>query len=429
MKDFFLKKVIPLVNKFANLKGVVALKDGMTAILSATVVGSIFLLIAEFPYNPIKEILANSGISFYFYQVFNSTFNVLALICVTTISYYYAKNDKVDPIGNIVTSLISFLIVSNQFLVVDNQKIDGVLSLANTLSSRGMVASIIVSLVSSYLYCSLIHKKITIKMPDSVPTGVQNSFAALIPSFLILSFFTIVYAIIHQISNGDLIDLIYRIVQLPLLGITDSLGGVIIVGFTVSLLWWFGIHGNNVVGGVMTGIWLSAVSTNLDIVKAGKALTLANGGHIVTYQFHYLLVTMTGSGITVGIVLTMLFRARSKQYKQIGKLSIIPAIFNINEPIIFGMPVVFNPILFIPFTLVPVISSILSYLAIKWELIPLFGGVNPPWTTPAILSGLISGGPRTAILQLVIILISTAIYYPFVIHLDKQALKKENGEI
>ena len=428
MKEFFMKKVIPLVNKFSNLKGVVALKDGMTAILSATVVGSVFLLIAEFPYTPIKEALANMGISFYLYQVFNSTFNVLALICVATISYYYAKNDKVDPIGNIVTSIMAFLILSDQFVMDGSKKVEGVLSLANILSSRGMIAAIIVSLVSSYIYCLCIHKKITIKMPDSVPMGVQNSFAALIPSFLILTLSMIIYAIIHVVSNGDLIDCVYHLVQVPLMNLTDSLGGVIVIGFTVSLLWWFGIHGNNVVSGVMTGIWLSAVSTNLDIVKAGKALTLANGGHIVTYQFHNLLVTVTGSGITIGMVLTMLFRAKSEQYKQIGRLSIIPAIFNINEPVIFGVPVVYNPILFIPFVLVPVISSVVSYLAIKSGLVPLFGGVNPPWTTPPIISGLISGGPRTALLQVVIIIISVAIYAPFLISLDRQAYKKEQGE-
>ena len=130
MKEFFMKKVIPLVNKFSNLKGVVALKDGMTAILSATVVGSVFLLIAEFPYTPIKEALANMGISFYLYQVFNSTFNVLALICVATISYYHAKNDKVDPIGNIVTSIMAFLILSDQFVIDGGKKVEGVLSLS-----------------------------------------------------------------------------------------------------------------------------------------------------------------------------------------------------------------------------------------------------------------------------------------------------------
>lgn len=429
MKNILMKKVLPLVGKFANLKAIVALKDGMTAILSATVVGSVFLLLAEFPYKPIKDLLFNAGISTYFYQIYNSTFNILALICVVTISYYYAKNEKIDPLGNIVTSVVSFMIVSNQFIFINDQKIDGVLSLSNMLNSRGMIAAILVSLVSSYVYCVFIKNKITIKMPDTVPGGVQNSFSALIPAFVIWSFSAALYALVRYISSGgDLIDLIYKIVQSPLLSLTDSLGGVMIIGFIVSFLWWFGIHGNNVVSGVMTGIWLSATAANLDLVKAGSAVTLENGGHIVTYQFHNLLVTMTGSGITIGIVLAMLFRAKSKQYKEVGKLAIIPAIFNINEPVVFGTPIVFNPILFLPFTLVPTFVSGISYLAIKSGIVPLFGGVNPPWTTPPILSGLISGGPRMALLQLVIILISTLIYYPFIMILDKEAYENENKE-
>lgn len=139
MKNFLFKYCIPLVNKFANLKGVVALKDGMTAILAATVVGSIFLLLAEFPYQPIKIFLADIGVSRYLYQVFNSTFNVLAFLCVGTIAYYYAKNDKVDPVGNVVIAEISFLIVSNQFILFNGEQVNGVLSLSNTLGSRGII--------------------------------------------------------------------------------------------------------------------------------------------------------------------------------------------------------------------------------------------------------------------------------------------------
>lgn len=426
MKNFLFKYCIPLVNKFANLKGVVALKDGMTAILAATVVGSIFLLLAEFPYQPIKIFLADIGVSRYLYQVFNSTFNVLAFLCVGTIAYYYAKNDKVDPVGNVVIAEISFLIVSNQFILFNGEQVNGVLSLSNTLGSRGIISAIIVSLVSSWIYCFFIHKKFTIKMPESVPSGVQNSFAALVPAFFILSFFTIIYALVNVATNGDLVDLVYKLVQIPLSNLTDSLGGVIVVGFIVSLLWWTGIHGNNVVSGVMTSIWIAGVSSNLELVKSGTELTIANGGRIVTSQFHSLLVTMTGSGITIGMVLVMLFRAKSQQYKQVGKLSIIPAIFNINEPVIFGTPIVFNILLFIPFTLVPIMASVVSYLAIKSGIVPLFGGVNPPWTTPPILSGLISGGYRTALLQVVIIIISVVIYYPFVMYLDKKAVEEEN---
>lgn len=428
MKDKIIKFFVPKVIKFANLKGVLALKDGMTSILTATVVGSVFLLLAEFPYEPLKLFFINIGLTPYFMQVYTSTFNLLSLICAFSIAYCFAKNENIEPLGNAITSVISFMIVSNQYILVDDKKINGVISMGNILGSRGIICAIIISLVCSYIYSYCIKNKIIIKMPESVPEGVSNSFSALIPGFIIMTLSVILYGIINVLTNGDLVDLIYKIIQLPLLNITDSFLGVIIISFMIPLLWWFGIHGNNVVGGVMTGIWLSALASNQDILNKGMELTLQNGGRIYTYQFNFILVCMTGSGVTIGMVIAMLLNAKSKQYKEIGKLSIIPAIFNINEPVIFGSPVVFNTTLFIPFVSMPVITAIISYLSIRIGLVPMFAGVNPPWTTPPVLSGLLAGGPRMAILQVVIIIVSTLVYYPFVIMIDKKAYKEENKE-
>lgn len=428
MKDKIIKFFVPKVTKFANLKGVLALKDGMTSILTATVVGSIFLLLAEFPYEPIKVFFVNIGLTPYLMQVYTSTFNLLSLICAFSIAYCYAKNENIDPLGNAITSVISFMIVSNQYILVNGEKVSGVISMENILASRGIICAIIISLISSYIYTYCVKNKIIIKMPDSVPQGVANSFSALIPGFIIMTLSVVVYGIINVLTNGDLVDLIYKIIQLPLLNLTDSFFGVIIISLMIPLLWWFGIHGNNVVGGVMTGIWLSALASNQEILNKGLELTLQNGGRIYTYQFNYILVCMTGSGVTMGMVIAMLLSARSKQYKEISKLSIIPAIFNINEPIIFGCPVVFNTSLFIPFLSMPIITAIISYVSIRIGLVPMFAGVNPPWTTPPILSGLLAGGPRMAILQIVIIIVSIVVYYPFVIMMDKKAYKEENKE-
>lgn len=428
MKDKIIKFFVPKVTKFANLKGVLALKDGMTSILTATVVGSIFLLLAEFPYEPIKVFFVNIGLTPYLMQVYTSTFNLLSLICAFSIAYCYAKNENIDPLGNAITSVISFMIVSNQYILVNGEKVSGVISMGNILGSRGIICAIIISLISSYIYTYCVKNKIIIKMPDSVPQGVANSFSALIPGFIIMTLSVGVYGIINVLTNGDLVDLIYKIIQLPLLNLTDSFFGVIIISLMIPLLWWFGIHGNNVVGGVMTGIWLSALASNQEILNKGLELTLQNGGRIYTYQFNYILVCMTGSGVTMGMVIAMLLSARSKQYKEISKLSIIPAIFNINEPIIFGCPVVFNTSLFIPFLSMPIITAIISYVSIRIGLVPMFAGVNPPWTTPPILSGLLAGGPRMAILQIVIIIVSIVVYYPFVIMMDKKAYKEENKE-
>lgn len=418
-------RIIPLIMRFANLKGIIALRDGMSAILAATIIGSVFLLIAEFPYAPVKEFFANVGVSTYFYQIYNATFNTLALICSFSIAYHYTKNENIEPLGSAITSTISFIIICNQYLFLGDEKVTGILSLSNNLGSRGMIAAIIVALISAYIYCYCIKNNITIKMPETVPDGVKNSFSALVPGLIILSIWGLIYGLINYFSSKDLVDVIYSLIQTPLQNLTDSLFGVMAIAFLIPFLWWFGIHGNNVIGGVMTAIWLSGVTFNQDLINKGIDLTVANGGKIATYQFNFLLNTMTGSGITIGIALALLLRARSKQYKQIGKLSIIPAMFNINEPIIFGIPVVFNPILFIPFVGVPMIASFISYISLKTGLVPLFAGVNPPWTTPPILSGLLAGGPKMALLQLIIIIISIVVYYPFIMYLDKKAKAQE----
>ena len=140
----------------------------------------------------------------------------------------------------------------------------------------------------------------------------------------------------------------------------------------------------------MTGILTSNTLENQAIVTSGKALTVANGGHIVTQQFLDNFVSMTGAGVTIGLVLCMLFFAKSAQCKELGKLAIVPGIFNINEPITFGTPIVMNPFMAIPFIITPMVSGLVTYFAIATGLVPPFGGVMVPWTTPALISGLYS---------------------------------------
>lgn len=166
---------------------------------------------------------------------------------------------------------------------------------------------------------------------------------------------------------------------------------------------------------------------NQAILDAGMELTKANGGHIVTKQFIELFVTATGSGITIGIVIYMLAIAKSKQFKALGKISAVPAVFNINEPILFGLPIVMNPFMALPFMLTPVIVGVIEYFAISTGLCPLYSGIYVPWTTPPILSGLIAGGWRTALLQVVMIAVSAIMYFPFVRKLDLEAFEKEKA--
>ena len=196
------------------------------------------------------------------------------------------------------------------------------------------------------------------------------------------------------------------------------------MAFAMSFLWWFGVHGASIVSGIMAGILMSNMLENQEILDAGKILTTANG-YIVTYNFRTMLQIITGSGITIGIVVYMLFFAKSRQFKELGKLSIGAAIFNINEPIIFGTPVVMNPILFIPFIGVPIVATVVAYISMKTGLVPLMGNVNPPWTTPPIISGFLVGGWRLALLQAVIMLISILGYFPFIKKQDQINYEQE----
>jgi PTS system cellobiose-specific IIC component len=195
----------------------------------------------------------------------------------------------------------------------------------------------------------------------------------------------------------------------------------------VGFLWWFGIHGANIMSGILGSLLITNYSDNQAIVDSGKELTLENGAHVFTSQVWEVYGAITGSGISMGLVIYMLFFAKSEQLKSIGKLGIAPGIFNINEPVTFGTPIVLNPMLFVPFVFIPVIVELASYFLIKWGILPFFTGVIVPWTTPPIIGGLITAGWRGALWQAIILVFSFVGYFPFAKAYDKQLYEEEQA--
>ena len=220
-------------------------------------------------------------------------------------------------------------------------------------------------------------------------------------------------------------DAIYDVIQTPLQGMTDSLGGALLMCFAGPFLWVFGVHGSTVVGGIMGGLLRANGLANQAILDSGMELTVANGGHIVTQQFYDQFINVTGAGITIGLVLYMVAFAKSKQLKTLGKLELVPAIFGINEPILFGIPVVMNPLLAVPFVAMPLISCLVQYFALYLGICPLYGAIEVPWTCPPVISGFLVGDWRTALLQIVIFFLSFLVYLPFIRRIDKMNLKQE----
>ncbi len=228
-------------------------------------------------------------------------------------------------------------------------------------------------------------------------------------------------------NGGTFIEMIYDVIQVPLQGLTGSLPGAIGIAFFISFLWWFGVHGQSVVNGVVTALLLSNLDANKALLAADK-LSLENGAHIVTQQFLDSFLIMSGSGITFGIVFSMLFAAKSKQYKALGKVAAFPALFNVNEPVVFGFPIVMNPVMFLPFVLVPILAAFIVYGAISIGFMQPFSGVTLPWSTPAIISGFMVGGWQGAVVQILILAVSTLVYFPFFKIQDKIACDNETKE-
>lgn len=422
------QKIIAPIMKFVNMRGIIALKDGMLAILPLTVVGSIFLIVGQLPFEGLNQAIAGifgKNWTEPFMQVYSGTFAIMGLISCFSIGYSYAKNSGVEPLPAGVLSVSSFFILlKSSYIPEKGEEITDAIAKI-WFGGQGIIGAIIIGLVVGSIYTMFIQKHIVIKMPEQVPQAIAKQFEAMIPAFVIFFLSMVVYILAKMLTKGGtFIEMIYGVLQVPLQGLTGSLYGAIGIAFFISFLWWFGVHGQSVVNGVVTALLLSNLDANKTLLAAGK-LSVGKGANIVTQQFLDSFLILSGSGITFGLVVAMLFAAKSKQYKALGKVAAFPAIFNVNEPVVFGFPIVMNPVMFLPFILVPVLAAVIVYGSIAIGFMQPFSGVTLPWSTPAIISGFLVAGWQGALIQVVILAMSTLIYFPFFKFQDNLAYSNE----
>lgn len=425
----FFNKMMPSFMKFANSKVVSALKDGFVLTMPLTLIGSVFMLIGNFPisnWNGIMESIFGVGWAAPLNQVTGATFDIIALVGVFGIAYSYAKSYDIDAVPSGILGIISFLIVSNSFVVSESgEVINGVIPKVWT-SGQGMITAILVGLAVGAIYSLCIRKNLRIKMPESVPPGVSNAFSALIPGFIIATLSMIVYIICDKIKGVSMTEVIYEILQIPMQNLSDSLVGIIVIMALISIFWWFGLHGPNIVMGIMAPILTANSLANQAVVDSGQALVAGENAKIVTVQMVDIYAKFGGAGITLGLIIAALIVAKSRQVKELSKMALVPGIFNINEPVIFGLPIIFNPLMIIPFILVPTIAVLMTYFSITLGFIEPFLAVQVPWTTPPIISGFLLSGWQGAVLQIAILAMSIFMYLPFVKLQDKVSYNEEN---
>ena len=289
------------------------------------------------------------------------------------------------------------------------------------LGPNGIFLGIFIALVSVEIYRFAINRNWRIKMPEGVPPAVSESFDALLPSGLVVLVFFLIRIGFSLSSFETAYNFIYTMLQAPLKGAGNSLPSVLLYNFIAMLLWCFGINGPTITNSVWSPIFFVLTQDNLTAFQNHLPLP-----HIYTQQFIDIFTTYGGGGSTLSLLIVMLTVCKSKRVKELGKLAIVPGIFGINEPIIFGLPVVLNPIIAIPFIIVPVLNTLISGLVFSIGLVPYTNGVMLPWTTPPIISGWLSTGSWTgSVLQLFELILGVLIYYPFIKMMDRQYLAEE----
>lgn len=425
----WLNKVLEHFMKFVNTKTMIAVKDGFLLTMPITLIGSIFLLIANFPISNWDSIMSGifgAGWAGPLNQVVGSTFDILAIASVLAIAYVYARNEEVDGISSALLALVSFLILTNSFTVVDGVKIGGVIPKGWT-GGNGVITSIIVGVVSAKIFTFFIKKNIIFKLPEGVPTGVVNAFSALIPGFVIMAGSMLIHILTHVLGGASLTEVIFNVLQTPLQNVSDTLAGGLFITFLMGILFWAGIHGPNIVMGIMGPILTANALSNTAILESGQALVVGENAKVMTIQLIDIFAKFGGQGITIGLVIAALISAKSSRIKEISKVSVVPGLFNINEPVIYGLPIVFNPIMLVPFIVVPLVGVLIPYFAIVSGFMAPFTAVSVPWTTPPIISGFLVSGWRGALVQILIIIASIVIYYPFLKKLDHEYVKEESN--
>jgi PTS system cellobiose-specific IIC component len=413
--------LMPLAEKIGKNKYLIAIRDGFLLSMPLLIVGSFFLLIANFPIPGWTNFWARffgENWDAYFAKPTDATFSIMAMLAVVGIGYSFSEQMQVDKLFGAAVSLVCWFLIMPYKIMVNDTAVSGIP--LGWVGSKGIFVGIIVAFLSVHIYAWVNKKGWIIKMPDGVPPTVAKSFSALIPAGISVLVFFIINIIFAMTPYDNAFNFIFTILQTPLLKLGNTLPAMVIAYIFLHLFWFFGVNGGSVVGAVFNPILQTLSAENLAALQAGQPLP-----NIISQQFQDLFATFGGCGSTLSLLIAMLFFCRSKRIKELGKLAFIPGLFGINEPIVFGLPILLNPMILIPFMLVPTINIVISYFCMSIGLVPLCSGVAIPWTMPVILSGFLATGWRGAVLQLFLLALGVFIYMPFIKMMDKQYMEDE----
>lgn len=413
--------LLPIAGSLSKNRYLAAIRDGFIAIMPLVITASIFTLI--------NCVFVGEGN--YFDQWFNqpctgfaqvgnvigsASMSIMSILLTFTTAKALAKHYDIDTSIAGSTALVSFLCLTP--FVSDAQI--GEYVTTYYLGAAGMFTAFITAILSIEVLRFLMgFKALIIKMPDSVPSGIARSFNSIIPVALTVIIFALV-RILTDAMGAPLNDLIFQWIQTPFTMIVSSPVGLVIIYLIYMLLWGFGIHSAYILNPILEPIYLASLAININAINAGEAAS-----QIITKPFIDSVAFMGGAGNMLALVIAIFLVSKRNDYKVIGKLGLVPALFNISEPVMFGLPVVMNPILIIPMIGATLAGLGIGALATQMGLMA-HTYVLIPWTTPPVISAFLATGGdlMSGFIGFLILIVSILIYIPFVKVMNKEGLKK-----
>lgn len=429
---FMDKYIIPYAAKLGAQRHLVAVRDAFVAMIPLTIIGSLATLINNAPIKALSNFLAENTFGQKIKEVNGDiwwgTLAIMALLLVIGVSYNLAKSYEDNGLQASMISTAIFIILIPQVATITPEIGEAVsgwgLIPVAYFGTTALFTAIIVGLLATEVFVKLGKiKQLVVKMPEGVPPAVARSFAKLIPGMLTVVIFAIIGVVIRNLSDGIfLTDLINKYVGMPLSKVTDTLPSAILIALFIHGLWFVGLHGANIAL-PFTGTMLTKLGTeNVEMIKNGAELSDLN---VLAGPFFDVFVFMGGAGLIIGLLVAIAIAGKRRR-KDMLALGFAPACFNINEPVIFGLPIVLNPVYGIPFILAPIVTTIISYLSVANGLVHPVMVASMPWTTPPILGGFLATGHWSgAALAFVNIVISIIIYLPFVVIAERMEAKNE----
>ena len=415
---FMEEKFLPVAAKLGSQRHLLALRDGVVMMMPLLILGAFSMIVAEFPVQGFLDFMARTfGENWNAFEgvIMNATYGIAAIVACYGVTNSLVKSYGIDgtPAGVIGISAL-FTVVVPSVLSDGEETVEA--WIAGSFDATLLFTALLVALITGEIYRYFVQKNITIKLPESVPTAVSAQFTALIPGAVTVILFTIIRLLFAKTVWGGFPEFITDVISTPLRHAGTSYLGTLVAVLMEHLLWSFGLHGSAIIiFPIFEPLWLINMAEN---VSAGAR-------NIVTFTFYENGVWIGGSGATLAVVIYMLFFAKSKLLKQVGKIGIAPGIFNINEPVTFGLPIVLNPILMIPYILAPIGAMTVQYFGTAIGLFPLCNNMVP-WTCPILISGFLTTGSIMGVVeQLCGLAVAFLIWLPFIKAYDDKCYKEE----